>query len=367
MIETTSLLASPQRTPNLAAHYQKLSQNLKANLWQGRYIRSQIFAPCAQILLTTRCNGASVQPYDSFNVAHHVGDELNQVQANRRLVLEDTGCQHICFMEQTHSKRVCVVQSSSLDGILATPSHQNLSDAACLSEHSKVLPPQTEHLQANAALLQPNTVQSSTVDQPNIVQSVVQSESMHNADIIKISDPIVPALDCDGLVTAERGIALAVMTADCLPLLLCDVQEHVIAAIHCGWKGIERGIIQEALNKMQTLGAQTSHIQAFMGAAIGDQSFEVGTEVKDTFIKQHKDFAAAFIQEQDFVSGKLKNITGKYLCDLYELCRIVLQQAGVSREHISGGEFDTRMQTDVFYSYRASKVTGRLASIIWMP
>lgn len=343
MIETTYLLASPQRTPNLVAHYQKLSQTLKANLWQGRYIRSQTFAPCAQILLTTRCNGASAQPYDSFNVAHHVGDDLNQVQANRRLVLEDTGCRHICFMEQTHSKRVCVVQSGSLD---------ELYDAAVLNTNAA-------QLQTNAAQLQADTAP--------LQSKVAKFGAGPNTDIIKISAPIVPALDCDGLVTAERGIALAVMTADCLPLLLCDAQAHVIAAIHCGWKGIERGIIQEAINKMQMLGAQTSHIQAFMGAAIGAQSFEVGAEVREAFTKQHQDLVAAFVQEQEYVSGKLENITGKFLCDLYELCRIVLHQAGVNKEHISGGEFDTRMQNDVFYSYRAAKVTGRLASIIWMP
>lgn len=308
--EPTSLLASPHSTPKLVQYYQDLSRKLKASLVQGHYLKMLDFAPAAQILLTTRCGAESKPPYDGFNVAHHVGDELDQVRTNREQLYKDLGCQHLCFMEQTHSNRVCIVGS------------QVAGDAE---------------------------------------------------DVIKIDQPIVSGLDCDGLVTAEPGVALAVMTADCLPLLLCDPQARVVAAIHCGWRGIERGIIERALQQMVRLGAKAEQVQAFMGPAIGPQSFEVGAEVALQFTDKDQLYSQAFTQEEAYVNStngmdmgnsKLEPVADKYLCDLYQLCRISLQKVGVSSEHISGGIFDTRLQADLFYSYRASKITGRLASII---
>lgn len=311
--EPTSLLASPHSTPKLVQYYQDLSRKLKASLVQGHYLKMLDFAPAAQILLTTRCGTESKPPYDGFNVAHHVGDDLNQVLANREQLYKDLGCQHLCFMEQTHSNRVCIVGS------------QVAEDAE---------------------------------------------------DVIKIDQPIISGLDCDGLVTAEPGVALAVMTADCLPLLLCEPQARVVAAIHCGWRGIERGIIERALQQMVRLGAKAEQVQAFMGPAIGPQSFEVGAEVALQFTDKDQLYSQAFIQEKAYVNstngtngiegvnGKLEIVADKYLCDLYQLCRISLQKVGVSSAHISGGIFDTRLQSDLFYSYRVSKITGRLASIV---
>lgn len=305
-MQEQTLLASQEHTPKLAAYYHDLSLQIKRNLHADKYIVKDEFKPQAEIWLTTRCGGQSKSPYACFNVAHHVGDDLEQVGANRRQIFSDMGCEHLCFMEQTHSNRVCVVTTKQ--------------------DHDAL--------------------------------------SKDDNDVVLVNEPIVSGIDCDGLVTNEPKVALAVMTADCLPLLLCDPLCGVVAAIHCGWRGIKRGIIPNALAKMCALNAQLANIKAFMGPAIGAQSFEIGSEVKEIFMQQSAQYASAFTQEQAWQDGQLVNVANKYLCDIYALCRICLHLSGVSLQHISGGEFDTRMQDDVFYSYRKSAVTGRLVSIV---
>ena len=85
------------------------------------------------------------------------------------------------------------------------------------------------------------------------------------------------------------------MTADCLPLLLCDEEKQVVGAIHCGWRGIASGIIANAIDKMEELGARRDRIIAYMGPAIGPRSFVVGDDVRDVFIQQYEPFAEAFV------------------------------------------------------------------------
>lgn len=405
MFESSSLLASSDRTPQLVAYYQQLSLKLKEQLVKDKYLSSEHFAPCAQILLTTRCHGDSVAPYDSFNVAHHVGDNLTQVMANRQTMLRDLGCQHLCFMDQTHSNRVCIIKTSSASSLESCQNQQpayngsnqssSLSaNAASYQESDKVTyqPSPQPCTQISNSLSYPlsaslsnsisnhgnnlisnlnsNLASNQLSNQESTLELACTDLSMSHAssdvidDVIEINQPIVSGLMCDGIVTAEPHVALAVMTADCLPLLLCDPIAKVVGAIHCGWKGIERGIIAEAIAKMSSLGAQPSQIKAFMGAAIGAQSFEVGGEVKDAFAQKNASYAQAFIQEQDYIDGRLVNVEGKFLGDLYGLCRMVLQDVGVLESNIAGGEFDTRLQSDVFYSYRQSKITGRLASVV---
>lgn len=161
--------------------------------------------------------------------------------------------------------------------------------------------------------------------------------------------------DCDGLVTNLPGVALAVMTADCLPLLLCDAHNGVIGAVHCGWMGLKLQIIAEALKQMELLGADLSRIEAYLGPAIGPKSFEVGPEVKAAFEECNPVCCEAF------VPGRPEHFMG----DLYQLARIFLRKYGATGP-ISGGCYDTFTQNDLFYSYRKAHDTGRMASIIWL-
>ena len=158
-------------------------------------------------------------------------------------------------------------------------------------------------------------------------------------------------LEADAAFTRRAATVCAVLTADCLPVLLCNRTGSVVAAAHAGWRGLAGGVLEASVAAMQV---PASEIMAWMGAAIGPQAFEVGDEVRQAFIAQHPEAAVAFLQ----------HAPGKWLADIYQLARIRLNQVGV--QAIYGGERCTFNETDSFYSYRRDGVTGRMASLIWL-
>jgi polyphenol oxidase len=146
----------------------------------------------------------------------------------------------------------------------------------------------------------------------------------------------------------------AIQTADCLPVLFCDMNGRVVGAAHAGWRGLANGILENTVSRMRDAGA--GEIIAWMGPAIGPQCFEVGADVWTAFVGRDADLAKAFIP----ADGQ----PGKYLADIYCLARDALVKAGV--ENVSGGELCTVTDRHRFYSYRRDKVTGRMASLIWL-
>jgi hypothetical protein len=144
----------------------------------------------------------------------------------------------------------------------------------------------------------------------------------------------------------------AVLTADCLPVLLCDRAGSVVAAAHAGWRGLADGVLEATVAAMQV---PPEGILAWMGAAIGPQAFEVGDEVRQAFVAQHAEASVAFV---------LQPTPGKWLADIYQLARIRLKHAGV--QAIYGGGRCTFNEADSFYSYRRDGVTGRMAALIWL-
>lgn len=153
----------------------------------------------------------------------------------------------------------------------------------------------------------------------------------------------------DAAVTRHPGIALAILTADCLPVLLCADDGSEIAAAHAGWRGLAGGVIEAAVAAMQT---PAVHIRAWLGPCIGPASYEVDATVRDAFAGD-----AAF--EEAFHATR----PGHWQADLAQLARYRLQQAGVGR--IDGGGFDTATDPR-FYSYRRDgAASGRFASLIW--
>ncbi len=158
----------------------------------------------------------------------------------------------------------------------------------------------------------------------------------------------------DAIVTRNLNAVCVVMTADCLPVLLCDVHGTVVGAAHAGWRGLAGGVIESTVKAMQVDPAQ---LMAWLGPAIGPQSFEVGNEVRETFISQDSLATQAFTPLGE--SGD-----GKYLADLYALARLRLKSMGVDR--IYGGGFCTYSDRERFYSYRRDGQTGRMASLIWL-
>lgn len=161
----------------------------------------------------------------------------------------------------------------------------------------------------------------------------------------------------DASFTSEAGIVCAVMTADCLPLLLCSKNGTQVAAIHAGWKGLAAGIISNTLNAMQTerKSLQTAYpdFLAWMGPAIGPCCFQVGDDLRLTFLRKSSEYACAFRQQD----------AQHWLADIYQLAKIELATLGIDR--IYGGDFCTMTDGQRFYSYRRDGQTGRMATLIW--
>lgn len=156
--------------------------------------------------------------------------------------------------------------------------------------------------------------------------------------------------EADGVVTATAGVVCAVLTADCLPLFLCDAAGSRIGLMHVGWRGLAAGIVEAGLESMALPSADTL---AWLGPAIGPRAFEVGTDVYDALVKDDATRSAFF-----------STARGKWHADLYQLVRLRLQRAGVSNVCYNG-ELCTYSQPDRFFSYRRDRQCGRMVSLIW--
>ncbi len=222
--------------------------------------------------VTTRIGGVSRAPYDSFNLAQHVGDDPLAVTENRarlRQYLHLPG--EPVWLNQVHGIQVCT------------------------------------------------NVQFGTT--------------------------------ADACISTQPGQVCVVMTADCLPVLLCNQVGTVVAAAHAGWRGLAAGVINETVTRMQVA---PTNLMAWLGPAIGPRVFEVGDEVRDVFLDQAPGYAEVFVAHQP----------GKWLMDIYAVARRQLADLGITQ--ITGGEYCTYEQATQFYSYRRDRTTGRMASLIWM-
>jgi YfiH family protein len=156
----------------------------------------------------------------------------------------------------------------------------------------------------------------------------------------------------DAAIAWRPGAVCAVLTADCLPLLLCDRAGTRVAAVHAGWRGLADGVIEAAVAR---LAVPTGEILCWLGPGIGPQAFEVGPEVRARFLEQGGEAT-----EAAFCPGR----GGKWLADLYALGRGRLERCGVDR--VWGGGLCTYSDPQRFFSYRRDGVTGRMASLIWI-
>lgn len=224
--------------------------------------------------VTTREGGISTAPFDSFNLAAHVGDQQTVVQHNRNILQATLNCQ-VAWLQQTHS---CTAVPAQIP---------------------------TKHRQAPLA---------------------------------------------DANWTDAPGLACAVLTADCLPVLFCNRAGTRVAAAHAGWRGLLNGILENTLASLQQA---SEDILVWLGPAIGQAAFEVGPEVRSAFINHDPQAKAAFILGQQ----------DRWHADLYQLARQRLAASGI--HNVYGGGFCTHTDP-LFYSYRRNPVTGRQASLIWL-
>lgn len=158
----------------------------------------------------------------------------------------------------------------------------------------------------------------------------------------------------DAAISRRHGVVCAILVADCLPVFLCDEVGSVVAVAHAGWRGLAGGIIENTIQEMRR-SSQSKQIFAWLGPAIGPRCFEVGKEVRSTFIQSDAQSANAFTGD-----GKHE----KYYADLFQLARQRLAKAGVNQ--VFGGELCTFSDADRFYSYRRDGQTGRMAALLWM-
>jgi YfiH family protein len=155
----------------------------------------------------------------------------------------------------------------------------------------------------------------------------------------------------DGAATARKGVACAVMTADCLPVLFCDRAGQRVGAAHAGWRGLAQGVLGNAVAAM---GNRPDELLAWFGPAIGPAAYEVGGEVREAFLARDTQAAGAFEA----------NARGRWQADLYALARLELKRLGVHAIH--GGNFCTHTDAKRFYSHRREAPCGRMASLIWI-
>lgn len=167
----------------------------------------------------------------------------------------------------------------------------------------------------------------------------------------------------DASIACAAGQVCAVMTADCLPVLLCDRAGTVVGAAHAGWRGLCAGVIEATLDRMSqrvhAAGGNGSEWLAWLGPAIGPDAFEVGAEVRAAFLE------AALPDEREAVALAFRaGAKGKYLADIYRLAITRLARAGCTQ--VFGGDRCTVAEAESFYSYRRDGTTGRMASLIWL-
>ncbi len=222
---------------------------------------------------TTRMHGCSKPPFDSFNLAYHVGDDGDAVAKNR------------------------------------TRLRQQLT-----------LP-----------------------DEP------VWLDQVHGREIIHADQP--GPRTADAAWTTTPGQVCAVLTADCLPLLLCNRDGTCVAAVHVGWRGLVAGVVQEAV---QALPIEPDQLLAWLGPCIGPAAFEVGADVYAACEQSLPTTGNAFLDYRP----------GHWLVNLPALVRHALAACGVHDCHTSN--LCTHTRVDMFYSHRRDGPTGRMASLIWM-
>ncbi|MBS0910481.1 purine nucleoside phosphorylase YfiH [Tatumella sp. JGM118] len=173
---------------------------------------------------------------------------------------------------------------------------------------------------------------------------------VHGTDVVTLPQARGGGPQADACYTRAEGQVCAVMTADCLPVIFCSRDGREVAAAHAGWRGLCGGVLESTL---ATFRSPPEDILVWLGPAIGPQAFEVGPEVRDTFIAHDPAAAEAFIPVEQ-----------KYLADLWMLARQRLSRAGVIA--VYGGGRCTYSEPGAFFSYRRESVTGRMATLVWL-
>lgn len=193
---------------------------------------------------------------------------------------------------------------------------------------------------------------------------IARLDQVHGVDVCSIVDPLCSAESpgarvgvvgrADAVVTTRADLAIAIQTADCLPVLFADEGGLAIGAAHAGWRGLAAGVLENTVRSLHDLLPVGASLTAWIGAGIGPRHYEVGAEVREAFVSYEPDDRACFLPSAR---------TGAWMADLPALARNRLRRAGVSRVESSG--LCTYSDPLRFYSHRREAPTGRQATLIW--
>lgn len=187
----------------------------------------------------------------------------------------------------------------------------------------------------------------------------------HTDKVVRVDETSTVNQHADASYSTTKNVICAVLTADCLPLLLCNREGSAVAAIHAGWRGLASGIVENTVKAlMHFTGTEPKDIMVWMGPAIGPGVFEVGPDVYDAFVSRTKLAKKAFYELPVNNTQNHNKNNKKWLANMYVLARQCLARMDIKL--VFGGEFCTVTQYQRFYSYRRDKETGRMASLIWM-
>ena len=196
---------------------------------------------------------------------------------------------------------------------------------------------------------------------------------VHGINVLNLDDINAAKFDsvptADASFTSHKNVVCVTMTADCLPILICDSAGTHVASIHAGWRSLCDGVIEATIAKMAT---DSSQLLAWLGPAIGPDAFEVGSEVRAQFITQDAQAQAAFRPQAAINPQTKQPQPEKWLGNIYQIAKQRLNKLGVTQ--IYGGGISqnqseywcTFSQKDQFFSYRRDGITGRMATLIWL-
>lgn len=182
-------------------------------------------------------------------------------------------------------------------------------------------------------------------------------QQVHGVEVARFVAPAGAAqqalVEADASVTSESGVVLAILTADCLPVVFAADDGSEIGAAHAGWRGLAAGVLEATVAATRTSPAQ---LRVWLGPAAGPASYEIGAEVRDAFVASDPGADAAFVSTRD----------GHWRVDLYALARRRLEAVGIRGDAIHGGDRDTIAEPETFFSHRRDQRTGRIATLVWM-
>ena len=183
------------------------------------------------------------------------------------------------------------------------------------------------------------------------VSTITWLNQVHGTRLIHAPSEYEEGVEADAVWSDEPGFACAVMTADCLPVVLADIEGRCVAAVHGGWRGLAGGILKRTVEAMPV---DADRLFAWLGPAIGPSAFEVGGDV----------LAAFYLADDDLAVHPIPQLNDKYFLDLNILVGRQLLALGIDPGHVSGGDTCTYSDPQRFYSYRRDGDTGRMVTLI---